>query len=168
MSSPAVPGQTNFVPRLLQHHGETGLEVQRIASISVNYGVSGFWIVSLGNLEVCVGKRISWRSSFSDIDCVFWLTFGNKVSRHQSLFFFGVSEIWLWRSHQPFSQSPNGKLSPKPLTVLPALAVSRWVRVWTLESECLSSHSSCRISDKSLNFFVPKFYHLKNWHINSS
>lgn len=59
MSLPAVPGQTNSVPRLLQHHGETGLEAQRIATVSVNYGVSGFRIEILGNLEVCVGKRIS-------------------------------------------------------------------------------------------------------------
>lgn len=36
----AVPGQTDSVPSLLQHYGETGLEAQIIAAISENYSIT--------------------------------------------------------------------------------------------------------------------------------
>lgn len=40
MSLLSVPGQTDSIPRLLQHCGETGLKAHRIETVSENYGVS--------------------------------------------------------------------------------------------------------------------------------
>lgn len=130
-----------FHPQAITACQETGLEAHRIKTVSENCGVlkwlldywilnrnsrksRGFWVDNVRK----AGDREMTVAVLHFLMLLSWLTFGNKVNKHQRLFFFFWVNDISGRSHHPFSQSPNEKHSPNSLTFLhmdwPAIAIA--------------------------------------------